>query len=148
MACLMHIHNRWEHFMKSRIAGIWATFVLASVAVATAQTYTITDIGVLKGDNESSGFWLNNLGDVVGCSDTQTVQGYPCTGLVAGQHAFYWIKSGGMKDLGTMQSGTRNRATGINDAGTVGGYCNIAGQPVTNFYAFQWTAAGGMVNLG
>ena len=134
--------------MKSRIAGIWATFVLASVAVATAQTYTITDIGVLKGDNESSGFWLNNLGDVVGCSDTQTVQGYPCTGLVAGQHAFYWSKSGGMKDLGTMQSGTVSGATGINDAGTVVGYSNIAGQPVTNFYAFQWTAAGGMVNLG
>ena len=41
--------------MKSKIAGIGA-FVLASAAFAAAQTYTITEIGTLKGDNESSGF--------------------------------------------------------------------------------------------
>ena len=67
-----------------------AACVLAFAAAVSAQTYTITDLGVLKGKNESNGFWINNLGDVVGCSDTQTSMGYPCTGLVAGQHAFYW----------------------------------------------------------
>src|ERR1035437_4432792 len=41
-------------FMTSRIAGVWMAFVLAAAALATAQTYTITDIGVLKGDNERS----------------------------------------------------------------------------------------------
>ena len=134
--------------MKIRIAGMWIALVLASAALAAAQTYTISDLGVLKGDNESSGFWINNLGDVVGCSDTQTVEGYPCTGLVAGQHAFYWSRARGMKDLGTLSGGTVSGATGINDSDTIVGYSNIKGQPATNFVAFQWTAATGMVSLG
>lgn len=123
-------------------------FVLAAAALATAQTYTITDIGVLKGDNESSGFWINNLGEVVGCSDTQTVQGYPCTGLVAGQHAFSWTKSGGIKDLGTLSGATVSGAIGLNDSGTVVGYSNIKGQPATNFVAVQWSTTGAITNLG
>jgi len=85
----------------SRIAFcVW--LVLAGTFSALAQTYTITEIGVLKGDNESSGFWLNSAGQVVGCSDTGTSNGYPCTGTTAGQHAFLWSKSAGLKDLGTM----------------------------------------------
>ena len=127
---------------------MWVALVLASAALAAAQTYTISDLGVLKGDNESSGFWINNLGDVVGCSDTQTVEAYPCTGLVAGQHAFYWSRAHGMKDLGTLSGGTVSGATGINDSDMIVGYSNIKGQPATNFVAFQWTAATGMVSLG
>jgi len=131
----------------SRIAGAWAVLVLAS-ALAEAQTYTITDIGVLKGDNESNGFWINNLGVVVGCSDTQTLQGYPCTGLVPGQHAFTWTKSGGMKDLGTLSGATVSGAIGINDSGTVVGYSNVNGQLATNFVAVKWSSSGAMTNLG
>jgi probable HAF family extracellular repeat protein len=122
--------------------------VCAFAALSAAQTYTITKIGALSGDNESSGFWINNLGDVVGCSDTATAEGYPCTGLVPGQHAFLWSKSGGLKDLGTLSNGTVSGAIGINDSGTIVGYSNIKGQPATNFVAFQWTSSGGMVNLG
>lgn len=134
--------------MKHRTAGLWAAMVLTTASLAAAQTYSVTDVGVLSGDNESSGFWINNLGDVVGCSDTETAEGYPCTGLTAGQRAFYWSKSGGMKDLGTLSGGTVSGASGVNDSGTVVGYSNIKGQPATNFVAFQWTASGGMVNLG
>jgi len=140
--------DRTGGLVKRTIKGTWVAFVLASAALAAAQGYTITDIGVLKGDNESSGFWINNFGDVVGCSDTQILGGYPCTGLVAGQHAFYWSKSGGMKDLGTLSAGTVSGAIGVNDSGTVVGYSNIKGQPATNFVAFQWNPTGGMVNLG
>jgi probable HAF family extracellular repeat protein len=134
--------------MASRIVAVWAAFVLATAALATAQTYTITDIGVLKGKNESSGFWINNLGEVVGCSDTQTVEGYPCTGLVAGQHAFAWTKSGGIKDLGTLAGATVSGAIGVNDSGTVVGYSNVKGKPATNFVAVQWSSTGAITNLG
>ena len=106
------------------------------------------NLGALKGDNESSGFWLNNLGEVVGCSDTQTLQGYPCTGTVAGQHAFFWSKSTGMRDLGTLPGGTISGAIGINDSSTVVGYSNLGGQPALNYVAFQWSANAGMVSLG
>jgi len=130
-----------------RIAGAWAVLALAS-ALAAAQTYTITEIGVLSGDNESSGFWINNLGEVVGCSDTQTLEGYPCTGLVAGQHAFSWTRSGGMKNLGTLSGATVSGAIGINDSGTVVGYSNVNGQPATNFVAVKWSSTGAITNLG
>ena len=128
--------------------GLQFAVVCAFAALSAAQTYTITKIGTLSGDNESSGFWVNNLGDVVGCSDKATLEGYPCTGLVSGQHAFLWSKSGGLKDLGTLSNGTVSGAIGINDSGTIVGYSNIKGQPATNFVAFQWTSTGGMVNLG
>src|SRR5580658_10597006 len=113
-----------------------------------AQSYTVTDLGVLKSDNESSGFWINDSGTVVGCSDTETSEGYPCTGTVAGQHAFMWTKSGGMKDLGTLSGATISGAIGINSAGVVVGYSNVKGQPATNFVAVQWSSAGAISNLG
>lgn len=135
--------------MTSRIVGACLTFVLAAGLLASAQTtYTVTDIGVLKGDNESSGFWLNNLGEVVGCSDTATVEGYPCTGLVAGQRAFSWTKSGGLKDLGTLSGATVSGAIGVNDSGTVVGYSNVKGQLATNFVATQWSSTGAITDLG
>jgi len=134
--------------MSRALAKMLAAFVLAFAAVASAQTYTITDIGVLKGGNESSGFWINDLGDVVGCSDTQTAMGYPCTGLVAGQHGFYWSRGKGMKDLGTLSGATVSGAIGINASGTVVGYSNVKGQPPTNFIAVQWSSTGTIGNLG
>jgi probable HAF family extracellular repeat protein len=123
-------------------------FVLASAAFAAAQTYTITEIVTLKGDNENNGFAINNLGDVVGCSDTETADGYPCTGLVAGQHAFYWHKGNGVKDLGTLSGANISGAIGINDSGTVVGYSTVQGQPATNFVAVQWSSTGAITNLG
>lgn len=133
--------------MRKTIAGIWM-FVLASATLAAAQTYTITEIGTFKGDTESSGFALNNLGDVVGCSDVQTTEGYPCTGLVAGQHAFYWHKGGGMKNLAPLSGATVSGAIGVNDSGIVVGYSNVKSQPATNFVAVQWTSKGVITNLG
>jgi probable HAF family extracellular repeat protein len=134
--------------MNVKIVSLCTACVLASTVLAAAQTYTVTDLGVLKGDNESSGLWINNYGDVAGCSDTQTSYGYPCTGLVAGQHAFYWSKATGMKDLGTLSGATVSGAIGLNDAGTVVGYSNVKGQLATNFVAVKWSPAGAITNLG
>lgn len=133
--------------MNSRL-WIRLALLCMSSTLAAAQTYTITDLGVLKGDNESSGFWINNLGDVVGCSDTETAEGYPCTGLVAGQHAFYWSKGGGMKDLGTLSGATISGAIGLNDSGVVVGYSNVKDQPATNFVAVKWSPGGVITSLG
>jgi probable HAF family extracellular repeat protein len=124
--------------------------VLALMVGAVAQTYTVTDIGVLKGDNESSGFWINASGAVVGCSDAATSEGYPCTGTTPGQHAFFWTRSGGLKDLYTLPGGNISGAIGINDAGQVVGYSNVSTGFLDefNFVAFEWTSSGGMINLG
>jgi probable HAF family extracellular repeat protein len=136
--------------LKRILLCVAITMLLALSAGALAQTYTITDIGVLNGDNESSGFWLNAHGAVVGCSDIANSEGYPCTGTGAGQHAFYWTKSAGMKDLGTLPGGNISGAIGVNDLGQVVGYSNTSTSLLTeyNFIAFEWTSSGGMVNLG
>lgn len=134
--------------MKSRIAAYLSVMIVAAASGVAAQSYTITDLGVLKGDNESSGFFINNSGEVVGCSDTETVNGYPCTGTVPGQRAFYWSASKGMKDLGTLSGASVSGAVGVNDAGTVAGYSNKKGQPATNFFAVQWSSSGEITNLG
>jgi probable HAF family extracellular repeat protein len=134
--------------MKLRIAGYLPVMIVAVASGAAAQSYTITDLGVLKGDNESSGFFIDNLGEVVGCSDIQTANGYPCTGTVPGQHAFTWSASKGMKDLGTLSGATVSGAIGVNDTGTVVGYSNVKGQPAENFVAVQWGPYGAITNLG
>jgi probable HAF family extracellular repeat protein len=127
-----------------------ALALLPFTVCAAAQTFTITEIGVLKGTNESSGFWLNSSGAVVGCADIANGLGYPCTGTDAGQRAFYWTRSGGMKDLGVLPGGNISGAIGINNLGQVVGYSNTSTSPrdVDNFIAFEWTPTGGMVNLG
>jgi probable HAF family extracellular repeat protein len=134
--------------MSRASAGILAVSLCVLAAVASAQTYTITDLGVLKGENESSGFWINDLGDVVGCSDTQTTYGYPCTGLVLGQRAFYWSSGKGMKQLASLPGGTVSGAIGINDAGAVVGYSNVKGHAATDFFAVVWSPSGAITNLG
>lgn len=134
--------------MSRRFVTMLLGFVCAFAALGSAQTYTITDLGVLKGDNESSGFWINNLGDVIGCSDTQTTYGYPCTGLVPGQRAFYWSSAKGMKNLGALPGGTVSGAIGINDSGTVVGYSNMKGHAPTDFFAVEWSPSGKITNLG
>ena len=134
--------------MLSRVFRLWPVLLWILSALVSAQTYTIQGFGVLAGANETNGFWVNNLGEVVGCADTATAEGYPCTGTVAGQHAFFWSKATGMKDLGTLPGGNVSGAQGINDSGVVVGYSNAGGHPATDFFAFQWTKGGGMVNLG
>jgi probable HAF family extracellular repeat protein len=134
--------------MKIHRIGFLLAGVCALSLCAAAQKYAVTDLGVLKGDNESNGFWINNAGDVVGCSDTETSYGYPCTGLVAGQHAFLWTKKGGMKDLGTLPGATVSGAIGINESGTVVGYSNVKGGLTTNFVAVQWSPSGTISDLG
>src|SRR5580700_3688539 len=139
---------KFSKIKTRRIAAAWIGLMFASATLAAAQTYTITEIGLLKGDNENSGFWINNLGEVVGCSDLKTAENYPCTGLVPGQHAFSWTASGGTKDLGTLSGATVSGAIGVNESGTVVGYSNVKGQPATNFVAVQWSSAGAISNLG
>src|ERR1700741_4162526 len=139
--CHYNVHCGGK-FMSRASLRMLATFVLAFSAVVSGQSYTIIDLGALKGKNESSGFWINDLGDVVGCSDTQTSYGYPCTGLVARQHAFIWRRGKGMKVLSTLSGGTVSGATGINGSGSVVGYSNIKGQSPPDFIAVERSSTG------
>jgi probable HAF family extracellular repeat protein len=129
------------HAIATRLGlSAWLCLILASVA--TAQTYTITDLGVLSGDSASASIGINSFGQIVGCSDTSTTY-YPCSGSNPG-HAFLWNSKTGMKDLGTLHGDENSTAVGINDSGTVVGW-SVNSQNTS--HAFLWTKKRGMIAL-
>ena len=146
---------------SSRCALLAVTLVVAvSLGTAThadAQQPLIIDIGTLGGTT-SEPRDVNDHGQVVGWSLT--------SGDVAA-HAFSWTATGGMVDLGTIGTSSRDNsfAVAVNDKGQVVGQAAEnrsgcvppppvpPGLPPQCFdvfieHGFSWTATGGMVDLG
>jgi probable HAF family extracellular repeat protein len=134
--------------MKSRMCtinrcAITCCLVLCLGCFAVAQTYTITDLGVLSGDSASFGTGISPSGLIVGCSDTSAGNTFPCSAGVPG-HAFLWSKTGGMQDLGVLSGGTFSAAYAVNDSKQVVGFSL---DPQNKVEAFRWTNASGMTKL-
>jgi probable HAF family extracellular repeat protein len=94
----------------------------------------LQDIGTISGDDESTAYGINNLGVIVGLSNSS-----------AANHAFLRMPGGTMHDLGNL-GGTIATAYGINNSNEVVGYSYLTGN--TAYHAFLWTAAEGMQDLG
>jgi len=144
-----------------------AAILLAFPPFALAQSYTITELGGLKG-RASEASALNNLGQVVGTAVTETQPtgtailwdggrlfdlggsdgtGINCWGqiaLYAGGHATLW-ENGRSTDLGTL-GGRSSYPTAINEGGQIVGDSDI--NPRTSSrHAFLWDQ-GQMTDLG
>lgn len=129
--------------VRMRFIELLFVVFLALAAVATAQTYTVTDLGVLSGDSASQGFAVNTSGQVVGCADT-SVGEYPCSEGFPG-HAFVYSSKTGMVDLGVLNSGdVFSLALDISDSGQVTG---TSVDSLGNSAAFLWTQSKGMKGL-
>ncbi len=92
------------------IAAGFASLLTVLGTMASAQSYTITDLGRL-----SPGA-LNTWAQVVG-----TYNG----------HAYIWTRFGGMRDLGTLAGGSSSSAAAINDFGVVTGTADGAGTVIS-----------------
>jgi len=98
-----------------------ARFLMGFLAVLipltlSAQTYTVTDLGTLRGGDSSVGFGLNARGQVAGVS-TLPNNAYG--------HGFLFIK-GKLKDLGDLGAGWSDSFQ-VNASGEVTGYAPIPG---------------------
>ena len=93
------------------------------------------DLGVLPGSESSEAFGINDLGQIVGTSNT-----------LSGGHAFLWQAGSGMIDLGVLPGMDISAAYAINNHGQVVGMS----YPYTGLgaRAFIWQAGGGMIDLG
>jgi probable HAF family extracellular repeat protein len=122
----------------SRITfSVWAVMALILAPLAGAQSYSITDLGVLAGGNYTQPTGLNRHGAVVGSANSAN----------SATHAFLWTSATGLRDLGTLGSAAvDSSANGINNSNQVVGYSflNSSGTAL----AFLWTSGAGMKSLG
>jgi probable HAF family extracellular repeat protein len=128
-------------------AGLTAAFAVSAAAPASAQTYTMTDLGTLDRGPFSEAFGLNASAQVVGRSALPTT--VPTTGcpprhpcVVHPDHAFIY-SAGTMTDLGTL-GGNFSWGTAVNTAGEVAGYSTLA----TGIYHAFLVHHGHMSDLG
>jgi probable HAF family extracellular repeat protein len=125
-----------------QVAGASATASGAQHAFLWTSGQGMQDLGVLPGGTTSGGIAINAGGTVVGSA-------YDASGTI---RAVRWSASGVIQQLGADTA----QAQGINDAEQVVGtafgsfdICDTSGcYPVTAPFAFSWTAAAGLVDLG
>jgi probable HAF family extracellular repeat protein len=162
--------------MLTRGFVVVAVGLVASIAaspVSAARNYTATPLGTLGGPT-STGYGINNLGDVTGFSsagnsfhaflytggvlhDLGTLggpdsHGYGVndSGQVTGwaQTTFalhaFLYSAGVMQDLGTL-AGEDSRGIGINASGQITGFASTAGNATTHAFLYS---GGSLVDLG
>jgi len=89
------------------------SLVLRAAPAATAQTYTITDLGTFPGGGVSQGQGINFLGQVAGYARFSNFNA----------HGFLWTTSHGLKDLGAIPPASHfSVGQAINIFGDVAGY--------------------------
>ena len=126
---------------KARSAG--SSIAAGSMGVGPGHAFLWTpakgmvDLGTLSGDVSSLALGINNAGQVIGFSASSFVP------TVSGR-GFFWSATDSMIDLGAA-SGVTATPFAINNAGQVVG---SASPPSGPSYAFLWTKANGMVNVG
>lgn len=104
-----------------RRSASWITFVLLSLALCTQaqaqNSYSVTQIGVISGMDESQARDINDNGEVAGTFYSKGVM----------KSCFYWSRTGGLIGIPTPAGNTTFNAVKITNAGEVlctgrGGY--------------------------
>jgi probable HAF family extracellular repeat protein len=93
--------------------ALWTSTVLFLATLATAQEYSVTDLGTFTGGSVSQGQAVNNIGQVAGYARFVNFNA----------HGFLWTQTTGLIDLGSIPPATNfSVAQAINSFGDVVGY--------------------------
>ncbi len=123
-----------KYCQKVFLVGI-VTFLLPCITCVAQIRYQLVDLGDLPGGTEQSfGYGINNIGDVVGESN-----------VTGGVRGFLWSVGNSLTDVGDLPGGDNfSTARGINNSGTVVGRSSQG----TNTHAFVWDNVNGMQDIG
>jgi probable HAF family extracellular repeat protein len=130
------MHNKRRFVLCALLISLVAT-------LASAQRYTVTDLGILPTGTFSYATGTSNFAHITGVADV--VNAYS----VRVHHAVLWTTSG-IQDLGTLPNfvddpGFASWANGVNDLGIVVGG---SWYDQEENHAFLWSQSGGMRDLG
>jgi probable HAF family extracellular repeat protein len=113
--------------MKPQMAAVLAFALFSSAAWSGAQSYTVTDLGVLAGDQMSTAQGLNDLGQAVGSSSNED-----------GEFSVATLFSGGKAvSLGTLGPSDDTIAEAINDSGQATGYSYDTSTEISNTFLYS-----------
>ena len=115
--------------------ALFVAVMLAFAIAANAQSYKTRSI-TFPGAFPTTLVSMNRSGQVAGTASLTFLQG---------NRAFFWSKTSGIQNLGTL-GGTSALVTAMNDSGRVVGYADLSGD--ATYHAFLWTASSGMQDLG
>lgn len=106
------------------------------------------DIGTLPGGTDAQAALINERGQVVGWSYTNSTPSATCAAwpfyFSLTTSSFIWDKKNGMRDIGGL-GGTCTIATDLNNQGQVVGLSAVTGD--LELHPFVWDAANGMTDL-
>jgi probable HAF family extracellular repeat protein len=120
-----------------RQCAIWVLGISLLAPPAVAQSYTITDLGLLPGSGASYGYGVNDLAQVVGTAAE-------VSGVVS--EAFSWTKRRGIRELKIPSGYSYVAAYAINNLGdAVGGAYPPGGGPG---HVMLWGHNGEVLDLG
>jgi probable HAF family extracellular repeat protein len=109
--------------------------IMSISSLAASQAYTVTNIGTAS--THPSPRAVDSTGRVAGIFQVPTKPPQ--------LHAFFWSKTGGVQDLGTL-GGDDSGAYALNASGQVVGQANSVAQAPDQ--AYLWTKSAGMIALG
>jgi probable HAF family extracellular repeat protein len=113
--------------MKPQMAALLASALLSSAAWLEAQSYTVTDLGVLAGDQMSTAQGLNDQGQAVGSSSNEN-----------GEFSVATLFSGGQAvSLGTLGDSDDTIAEAINGSGQITGYSYDTVSQISNTFLYS-----------
>lgn len=150
--------NAFSHITGSSTAGKGTdpnTAVFLGIHAFLYKSGRMADLGALAlagdGSDDSEGFAVNDLDQVVGISTTaipaKNSQDQTCASCGVASHAFLW-SSGKMKDLGNLAAipGWNSQADSINDNGEIVGWSdsNVSGSSTHRAFLY---VGGQMLNL-
>src|SRR5215471_10832609 len=120
--------------MKLRLTGMFFIALLVCPTRVPAQSYKITDLGAVSGQNVSKGYGLNGVGQAVGTSSSP------------GGAIPTLFSKGQAIDLGTLEPSDVAVATAINGSAQIVGYEYFSSTPGNTSHAWLYSN-GQMVDI-